>query len=60
MKFIFLLTVWSYEAPTMQVYVVESGLSSFECMALMEQYHTEDPSWPLGVPSCEVDMEDEL
>lgn len=54
MKWVFLLTIWSYEEPP-QVFVVNSALTGVDCVVLVEAYHASDPTHSHGEPSCELD-----
>ena len=59
MKFVFLLTIWTAQAPVPEVYVVDAGLTGEQCIAAMVQYDAIDPTHAAGTPSCEIDFGDE-
>ncbi len=59
MLFVFLLTIWSSDAPP-EVYVMGHSLTAEECTTRMKTYLETYPYFSHGVPSCEFDMGDDF
>ena len=53
--FVFLLTLWTGDAPNANVFVEDAGLTASDCTTRMAAYNAASPTWERGVPSCEID-----